>query len=137
MKLKLIMLASIFALGLAIIANAGSVVDGDSDLVPDAFDNCSTVPNGPNDASNQADTNQDGFGNACDPDYDNNGATTTTDFNTFFASFTGTFNPDADHDSNGATTTVDFTTFFDYFSNGNAPAGPSGRSCAGTIPCLP
>ena len=137
MKLKLIMLASVFALGFAFTANAGSVVDTDGDLVPDAYDNCSDIDNGPGDPSNQVDSNLDGYGNACDPDYDNNGATTTVDFNTFFASFTGTFDPDTDHDSNGATTTTDFTTFLNFFQNGNAPAGPSGLACAGTIPCIP
>jgi len=138
MKLKLVLLASVFALGLAFSANAGSVTDGDSDLVPDAFDNCSTIANGPNDPANQLDTNADGFGNACDPDYDNNGATTTTDFTVFFNAFTAAApNPDTDHDGNGATTTTDFTTFFNYFSNGNAAPGPSGLACAGTIPCVP
>jgi hypothetical protein len=136
MKLKLILLASVFAL-VASNAYAGSVVDSDTDLVPDAYDNCTTVANGPNDASNQDDTNQDGYGNACDPDYDNNGATTTIDFNIFFAAFTGAADPDTDHDANGATTTADFTTFLNYFQNGNAAPGPSGLACAGTAPCLP
>ena len=137
MKLKLIMLASVFALGFAFTANAGSVVDTDGDMVPDAYDNCLDIDNGPADPSNQIDSNLDGYGNACDPDYDDNGATTTVDFNDFFASFTGTFNPDTDHDGNGVTTTIDFSTFLDFFQNGNAPAGPSGLACAGTIPCIP
>lgn len=137
MKLKLTLLVSIFAFGFAMNANAGAVTDTDSDLVPDAFDNCSTIVNGPNQNSNQVDSNQDGFGNACDPDYDNNGATTTADFSIFFAAFTGTPDPDTDHDGNGATTTADFTTFLAYFQNGQAGPGPSGLACAGTIPCLP
>lgn len=138
MKLKLILLASVFALGFAFTANAGSVVDTDSDLVPDAYDNCTTIANGPNETSNQIDTNQDGYGNACDPDYDNNGATTTTDFTVFFDAFTlVTPDIDTDHDGNGATTTTDFTTFLAFFQNGNAAPGPSGLACAGTIPCLP
>ena len=43
MKLKLIMLVSVFALGLAFNANAGSVTDLDADLVPDTFDNCTGI----------------------------------------------------------------------------------------------
>jgi hypothetical protein len=34
--------------------------DGDSDTVPDAIDNCPLVPN-----ADQADTNNDGTGDAC------------------------------------------------------------------------
>ena len=47
MKIKLVMLVSIFAFGLALNANAGAVVDTDTDLVPDAFDNCTALANGP------------------------------------------------------------------------------------------
>ena len=60
MKIKLIMLVGLFALGLAFSATAGSVVDGDSDSVPDSFDNCSGLANGPADGSNQVDSDQDG-----------------------------------------------------------------------------
>ena len=151
MKLKLIMLASVFALGFAFSANAGSVVDTDGDLVPDAYDNCLDAENGPSNTDplnldNQVDSNQDGYGNRCDPDYNNDGGTTTADFSnpadplaiTFLAAFTGA-NPslDTDHNGDGATTTADFLVFLDFFQNGNAPAGPSGLACAGTIPCLP
>ena len=117
MKLKLIMLVSIFALGLAFSANAGSVVDADTDLVPDGFDNCSGVANGPSDPSNQVDSDQDGFGNACDTDYNDDGATTTLDFPIFVAAFTGA-TPDAqtDHNGDGATTTLDFTPFLSDFT---------------------
>ena len=62
MKIKLMMLVSLIALGLAMNANAGSVVDDDNDLVPNAFDNCLTDPNGPANGSNQVDADQDGFG---------------------------------------------------------------------------
>lgn len=138
MKLKLIVLSSIFALGFAFNANAGAVTDTDSDLVPDVFDNCSTLANGPNDDSNQVDSNQDGYGNACDTDYNNDGSTTTLDFTTFFDSFTGTTpTPDTDHNGDSATTTLDFSTFFAAFSAPPGAPGPSGLACAGTIPCLP
>ena len=42
--------------------------------MPDASDNCILVPN-----PNQWDTNSDGFGNLCDPDYDNSGIVGITD----------------------------------------------------------
>ena len=138
MKLKLIMLVSIFALGLAFNANAGSVADADSDLVPDGFDNCSALANGPGQGSNQVDSDQDGYGNACDTDYNNDGATTTLDFPTFVDAFTGAVpNPATDHNGDGATTTLDFTPFLADFTGMNPP-GPSGLGCAGGVPpCLP
>lgn len=126
------------AFALASPASAGSVSDSDADLVPDAYDNCTTYQNGPANACNQVDVDQDGYGNNCDPDYDNNFATTTADFQIYFDAFVG-IAPDlrTDHDCNGSTTTTDFATFLTYFQNGQAGPGPSGLPCAGTIPCLP
>jgi hypothetical protein len=131
------MLVSLFAFGLAFSANAGSVADADTDLVPDAFDNCSTRANGPGDASNQVDSNQDGYGNACDTDYTGDNVTSTADFPTFLGAFTGAA-PDSstDNTGDGVTSTADFPLFLSDFVAAAAP-GPSGLSCAGTIPCLP
>lgn len=138
MKLKLILLASVFALGFAFTANAGSVTDVDSDLVPDAFDNCLSDLNGPNDDSNQIDSDQDGYGNACDTDYNNDGDTTVADFGVFFPAFTGTTpDPQTDHNGDSATTVADFGVFFADFSAAPTAPGPSGLACAGTIPCVP
>ncbi len=43
--------------------------DTDGDTIPDYFDNCTYVANGPNNSSNQIDSDGDGFGNACDYDF--------------------------------------------------------------------
>lgn len=139
MKLKLTILVSLLAFGFALNANAGAVTDGDSDLVPDSFDNCSSLANGPGETSNQVDSDQDGYGNACDTDYNNDGMTTTTDFASFFLpAFTLTTpNPSTDHNGDGLTTTVDFTTFLAQFQSPPGAPGPSGLGCAGTVPCLP
>jgi hypothetical protein len=138
MKLKLIMLVSLFAFGFALNANAGAVVDGDSDLDKDAFDNCSALANGPAQGSNQVDADLDGYGNACDADYNNDLSITTLDFPTFLNAFTGaTPNLATDHNGDGSTTTLDFSTFLAQFQ-GVAPLGPSGLACAGvSTPCVP
>jgi hypothetical protein len=133
MKLKLIMLVSLFAIGFAMSATAGSVTDTDSDLVPDGFDNCDVKPNGPNQGSNQVDSDQDGYGNACDADYDNDLAVTSADFGIFLASFGGP-GTITDCDGDGQTTSADFACFLTQF--GGVP-GSSGLACAGTIPCTP
>lgn len=138
MKLKLIMLVSLLAFGFAATANAGAVNDSDSDLVPDAFDNCLTDANGPGQQSNQVDTDVDGYGNVCDKDYNNDGATTTLDFGPFFDAFTGvTPNLETDHNGDGATTTIDFGPFLSSFQAVTPARGPSGLSCAGVDGCIP
>ncbi|MAG29515.1 MAG: hypothetical protein CL908_01320 [Deltaproteobacteria bacterium] len=133
MKLKLIVLVSLFAFGLATSAFAGSTTDTDGDLVPDGFDNCDTDDNGPNELANQADTDSDGYGNACDADYDNDLAVTAADFGTFLATFGGV-GTETDHDGDGAVTAADFGVFLSQFGG---PPGTSGLSCAGTVPCTP
>jgi hypothetical protein len=136
MKLKLALLVGLFAFGYALSASAGAVVDTDGDLVPDQFDNCRTFANGPNQASNQVDTNLDGFGNACDADLDNNNSVGGSDF----ALFVGFFGQStaaakaADFDGDNVIGGSDFARFVALF--GQAP-GPSGLACAGTIPCTP
>jgi Thrombospondin type 3 repeat len=50
------------------------VIDGDGDGVPDATDNCPTVPN-----PSQADADGDGIGDACDNDRDGDGVLNGTD----------------------------------------------------------
>ncbi len=142
MKLKLIMLVSLFAFGFALSANAGSVLDseldGTGDSVPDQYDNCVDVDNGPTNTSasqqdNQVDSDNDGYGNACDTDYNQDGATSTLDFPTFLNSFTGvTPASETDHNGDGSTTTLDFTTFFGAFTSPPGAPGP-GLACANLI----
>ena len=52
--------------------------DGDADGAPDSTDNCLLVGN-----PSQLDSDGDGFGNACDADFDQDGATASLDFGTF------------------------------------------------------
>jgi len=116
---------------------AGLAPDADGDGIPDVLDKCML------DSRNVAfscDTDQDGYGNPCDADFDQNGVVNATDFTGFFipAFKGGSKAQGQDMDCNGAVNASDFTGFFiPKFKGalGGAVAGPSGLACAGTIPC--
>ncbi len=118
------------------VSAALALSDADGDLVPDAFDNCSVIPNGPNEASNQVDSDLDGYGNACDPDYNDDFQITTLDYGVLVEALTEP-GGEADHDGNGVVTITDFAVFLERFQTTNAAPGPSGLACAGTLPCTP
>lgn len=122
MNLKLIFFVSLFAIGFAMSATAGSIIDTDGDLVPDVFDNCSTAANGPTTANqcNQVDTDSDGFGNTCDADFDQDGVVAGTDFTALLVTF-GTADALTDLDCDGVVAGTDFTRLLVLF--GTAP-GP-------------
>lgn len=107
--------------------------DGDGDGAADAFDNCLAVDN-----PAQVDTDLDGYGSACDADYDQDGVVGGPDFALFRAAF-GTSDGDAgflihaDCSGDGVVGGPDFTCFVEGFLAG-AP-GPSGYACAGSAPC--
>ena len=106
--------------------------DFDEDGVPDALDNCVEQPN-----ESQRDSDRDGYGDACDPDYNNDGAVGIPDFNVLRGQFGLTdedpgFDPAVDHNEDGAVGIPDFNVFRAFF--GGEP-GPSGLECAGTVPC--
>ena len=71
-------------------------VDTDLDGVPDSIDNCATLAN-----ANQRDTNDDGFGNLCDPDFNNNGVVDSQDGALLKSRFGSTGWPDQDLNGNG------------------------------------
>jgi hypothetical protein len=124
----------LFIFALALGATAGVNGDGDNDTVPDATDNCLVAPNGPRHApNNQCDTDQDGYGNACDADVNNDFAVGIPDFGTWTAQF-GLMGADlvADTNCDGGVGIPDFGTFTVDFGSS---VGPSGLSCAGTTPC--
>jgi hypothetical protein len=132
MKYNLIALACalLLAAGLSLTVTAGPTSDVDSDGVVDALDNCVVDPN-----ATQGDSDLDGYGNPCDSDYDNNLLVAGGDFLTFQTDFNTsapTYNEQVDQDCNGLVAGGDFLTFQ---ANFNQPPGPSGLSCAGTIPC--
>jgi streptogramin lyase len=112
----------------------GDVCDGDfdGDGLLNTADNCRLVPN-----ADQTDTNSDGYGNLCDSDYDNLGVVDGVDFSRFKAAYLSStgdpaYDADIDADSDGSIDGQDFSVFKSLYLR--AP-GPSGLTCAGTIPC--
>jgi cysteine-rich repeat protein len=99
----------------------------DADGVPHAEDNCICHTN-----PSQADSDLDGYGNACDIDYNNDGWVAGDDFGAFKSTVGGLYDERYDHDCDGAVGGTDFNRFKQLFGTG---LGPSGLSCAGTPPC--
>jgi hypothetical protein len=91
--------------------------DADGDGEPDSADNCTHVPN-----SDQTDSDEDLYGNACDADFNNDLVINGLDVGPFIDQF-GTSGPDADFNGDGVVNGLDVGPFINMF--GQAP-GPSG-----------
>jgi glycosylphosphatidylinositol phospholipase D len=100
--------------------------DADKDGIADHSDNCILRANGPlaPDAGghSQRDTDSDGYGNVCDPDFNNSGNVDFADLAYLKSVF---FTPDADADLNGDGK-VDFADLAIQKSMFFSPPGPSG-----------
>jgi hypothetical protein len=114
---------------------AAQLTDTDVDGIPDASDNCITAANGPTipDAGghSQWDTNNDGFGNACDPDTNNDGVVDFGDLPGFQAAFFSqegdlNFNPDADINGDGVVDFGDLPVIQSLFFGAPGPSGVAG-----------
>jgi hypothetical protein len=123
MKIKFLAIASavLLVIGFSLAASAGSIADGDGDLIPDVFDNCSADANGPNDALNQTDDDDDGFGTACDCDFTQDGIVLGDDIVSLFGAFNSTTSPLHDIDGDGIVLGSDVVICFGQF---NGPPGP-------------
>lgn len=91
--------------------------DTDGDGVADTADNCTLVAN-----ASQLDTNGDNYGNACDPDLDNNGTVNFLDAAAFGALF-GPGTGDGDFNGDGNTNFLDYAIFPSYFGGSPGPSG--------------
>lgn len=89
--------------------------DSDSDGVNDDIDNCINTAN-----ANQRDSNNDGFGNVCDADLDDNGFVNFADLALFKSAFGSN---DADFDGNGFVNFADLAMFKSMFGQPPGPAG--------------
>jgi subtilisin family serine protease len=113
--------------------------DLESDGRGNVCDNCTRAKNGPSapDAGGfiQRDTNLDGYGNMCDPDYNNDGIVDASDLAIFNAALLSpTYTPDVDADGDVAIGQSDYRVLRSHYGG---PPGPSGLACAGTVPCPP
>jgi hypothetical protein len=105
---------------------------GDGDNLPPSADNCAWLPN-----PNQLDTNQDGYGNACDADWDDDGLVGGGDYLALGMAFGAVspdprYDPDLDSTGDGAIGGPEYLLLGMSFGE---PPGPSGLTCAGTPPC--
>lgn len=94
------------------------ISDADFDGVADSLDNCILRPN-----SRQRDSDGDDFGNACDPDFNNDNVVNVTDLGMMRAAFFATGNLVYDLNSDGVVNVVDLGVVRDLFFE---PPGPSG-----------
>ena len=94
------------------------IKDSDSDSVGDDVDNCLDVAN-----VMQRDTDGDGIGNRCDPDFDNNNVVNFLDLS-YIASVFGTADPDGDLNGDGTVNFLDLDIFRDYFLGAPGPSAP-------------
>lgn len=86
-----------------------AVVDADSDGIEDAVDNCTLVAN-----SAQVDTDSDGYGNACDADFNNDCVINFVDIAAFSNEFLGS-NALFDLNNDGVVNFLDFIFISDAF----------------------
>jgi hypothetical protein len=103
------------------------VADDDNDGIPNNSDNCSAVANGTLIAdaggNSQLDTDGDGYGNLCDPDFNGNSIIDPVDFSLLKSRFGQLGFPDQDLNGNGVVDPVDFSILKSMFGQ---PPGPSG-----------
>lgn len=92
--------------------------DTDGDGIADEIDSCSLIAN-----EDQRDTDGDGFGNICDPDFNGNGIVDPADFSLLKSRFGQSGFPDQDLNGNGVVDPFDFSLLNSMFGQ---PPGPSG-----------
>jgi hypothetical protein len=100
--------------------------DSDADATPDVRDNCPLVGN-----YDQLDADEDGYGNTCDPDLNNDGVVNFADLAKMKSVF---FKADAVADLNGDHV-VNFADLAILKKGFFKAPGPSALSCAGHVPC--
>ena len=113
-NLKKILISSI--LSLPIITHQAFAADSDRDSVDDLIDNCIKAAN-----KAQRDTDNDGFGNFCDPDLNNDEIINDADIALFRKVYLSK-DPDADFNGDGIVNETDYELIKSYYDQ---PPGPS------------
>jgi len=93
--------------------------DSDGDGVADAQDNCTLVSN-----TSQQDSDNDGYGNVCDPDINNDGVVNFVDISLWTPAFNTSNNGPEDFNGDGLVNFLDFSIMTEMFL---LPPGPSGQ----------
>ena len=110
--------------------------DQDSDGIPDVLDKCMADSRN---AVSTCDTDQDGYGNVCDGDFNQNGMVTASlDYEMIFVPDI-LVGQDSGHGTDMNCTlgvqATDLTMFFAPQFRTTGKPGPSGLACAGVVPC--
>ena len=120
------------------VVEALGLPDGDGDGVADEDDNCVAIANGPwaSACSMQQDGDSDGYGVACDTDFDGDGVTSAVDLGVMLTAVAEVSTEVRfDLNCNGAADIVDQGVVLMDWRLGGVVPGPSGKACAGTVPC--
>ncbi|MGE0857894.1 MAG: thrombospondin type 3 repeat-containing protein [Gammaproteobacteria bacterium] len=96
---------------------ASTAPDGDGDGITDDQDNCTAVAN-----ADQRDSDQDGYGNVCDADLNNDGVVNFLDLGVMKSKFFGT-DPHADLNGDGAVNFIDLGLMKSRFFQAPGPSG--------------
>lgn len=112
-------------------SGAGPGADTDGDGVQDNLDNCVVKPN-----ASQTDTNADGWGNACDADFDNDGWVGGGDFAILLSVWRKAegavgYRADVDSNDDGVIGAPDFASLLSQWAK---PRPPEGRGCGNFDP---
>jgi hypothetical protein len=111
---------------------ARALPDADRDTVTDSGDDCLLAAD-----PGQLDSNRDGYGNACDTDFDGDETVGARDWLILARAFDSAvgspaYDPELDADGDGAIGPAELLLLGASFAG---PPGPSGLTCAGTAPC--
>jgi hypothetical protein len=122
---------ALLTIGLSFGAFAGAAPDADADGVPDAYDNCVNMQNGPaasifGNCNGQQDTATNGYGNPCDTDINHDGVTGADDLADFLTTL-GDIGTTSDFNCDGVVGADDLAHFLTQLGN---TVGPSGLACA-------